>query len=601
MSFSPNHIRERIKAPGGTPGNAVEPLALTFRLAGLVAESVISRLGGKILKIRRLSEVPGSLCGQAHAARLDAVLRYRVADHLTALAQNALAFSQKGGRLTGPADPFPLLAGVPFKCGHPAEALKLNFKNQGRQRSLDDLRGTVRCLNGSCPQRLDKPGPAMPGCLKARDLASENGGLKVQAGWREAAATLALFLIAAAILPGLALAQRPDSSGYLLDPRTLIQEAQSLSDSMAIAIHRLQLKPAISLKAKYIVSAQKTIPSTQPLLSQEVRMSMEPVRPSSFRIQLGLRTDRITAADYSQGLALSLDEACLQLEPWPWARASLGRLYFVLDRLGLLADNINDAFEGASLDLGLFGRKLELSAVASRQSSMNYPFRRFFISVDDYYAGRLSLDLDRLALGGTWLASGIASERGFGGDFYLRLGSRQLAAEYARYRPSESSWFEEIKWCQAWVAGLDLVASGPLNVFLQMAAIDRGFTPMASSLLYSSGGRHLYFDQNTTGVDLTTSYILGKASRDPDEALARGAKPDRQFTLRPHPIAEAEWVGLWDRSRRPHTHRFIGRLAWPLGDRLNLLSEYWYAILRRESSEELWRGQGAGLTLVFAF
>lgn len=395
-------------------------------------------------------------------------------------------------------------------------------------------------------------------------------------------------------------AQTPDSilaAGH----RYPVALTQHLADSLALAIDRLKVEPAIPFAAKYIFTAQKTFPGSPSSLGQEARLSLGPRPGSAFKVELGLKTERFSAADYSQGLSLLLDEACVWLQPRPWVSASLGRIYFVLDRLGLLADNINDAFEGASLDLDLFGQRLGLAAVASRQSSTNYPFRRFFVSVDDYYAGRLSLDLDRLALGGTWLASGIASEKGFGADLYLRIGDRQLAAEYARYRPSESSWFQEIVWRQAWVAGSDLINSGRLNVFLQAADIDQGFTPMASSLLYSSGGRHLYFDQNTFGADLTASYRLGEIRFDPNDALIRGAKPDRNYSPRPTPVAEAEWVSLWDQGRRPHSHRFIGRLVWPLGSGINIFSECWLTRLRREPSGDLCTSHGVNLNFVLSF
>lgn len=396
------------------------------------------------------------------------------------------------------------------------------------------------------------------------------------------------------------LSAQPTDSLPGSDLKPLLFQARNLSDSLAQRLSRISLEPSIPAEAKMVFTAFKAHPGTPVLIGQETRLALSPRSPFPLRLNLSLRTERTAAADLNRGLALTLDEACLLAELRPWSRVSLGRIYFILDRLGLLADNINDAFEGARLDLSFWRSRFDISAVASRQSSTNYPYRRFFISKDDYYAGRLCLDLKRLEMGMTWLASGIASERGWGGDVYLNLGRREMAAEYARYRPSENSWFEQSVWRQAWVAGADLFNTEHLTLFLQIADIDRDYTPMASSLLYSSGGRHLYFDQNSLGADLTASFRLGGFNDGNSDWLTRSAKPDRQYTLRPIPIAEVEWVGLWHQDRSLSSHRFIGRLAWPLGPKINILAEYCYRIQYRHQEDPAWQGHQVSLAGVIA-
>ncbi len=394
-------------------------------------------------------------------------------------------------------------------------------------------------------------------------------------------------------------AQPPDS---ILTPGAVWPQIQAGCDSLSSRLERLPVKTGPDVSYKYILNLSHFRPRAATLLGQELRFILTPLPQRAFRANIGLKSEYASASHFLRGLSPVLDEASVVLEPRPWLSLSLGRIYFVLDRLGLLADNINDAFEGAKCDLGLWNQTLQISAVASRQSATNYPFRRFFVSVDDYYAARIAWDRDRLGLGATWLASGIASEKGYGGDLYLRIGNRELAAEYARYRPSQGSWFEEIVWRQAWVAGADLVNRPRLNVFLQAGDIERGFTPMASSLLYSSGGRHLFFDQNTRGLDLIATYRLRSAGlQEPGGGLSRGAKPDKDYTLKPMPLAEAEWVGLWDRSFGPHSQIFIARLSWPIRNDMNLLWEYSYRTIQPQGDRAGWRGHQLNLLYVLAF
>lgn len=311
-------------------------------------------------------------------------------------------------------------------------------------------------------------------------------------------------------------------------------------------------------------------------LSQEIRMTMSPQPVGALSFNLGLRTEKTLAVNYSRGLALNVDQASVSLRPKTWLSASLGRIYFILDRLGLIADNYHDALEGMDLGLGPW-KAWGARVIYARLSSTNYPRQRFFRMKDDYWALRTFLDWGRLELGGNWLFSGISTEKGYAIDGYLAVWGREVAGEFAKYKPSATNWYEAVTWRQAWVAGMDVLKGSRQELFIQIGDVDKGFSPMASSLLYSTGGQHLYFDYNTEGIDATWRWWLSQTD-------GNSAKPDREFAYNPAAVAEVEWVGLRDQERRPVSQRFIARISLPLWGRANLMAEELYLINFRPES-----------------
>jgi len=338
------------------------------------------------------------------------------------------------------------------------------------------------------------------------------------------------------------------------------------------------LKPKIGFQ--YIFSLRHTAGPWQgnprSTLSQEIRMAVVPEPVGFLSLDLGLRTEKMLAVNYSRGLSLSVDQASATIRPTPWISASAGRIYFILDRLGLIADNYHDALEGLDLKIGPW-KVLGARAIYARLSSTNYPGQRFFWMKDDYWALRTYLDWGRLELGGNWLFSGISTEKGYALDGYLALWGRELAGEFAKYKPSATNWYEAVTWRQAWVAGMDVLKGKRQELFIQLGDVDRGFSPMASSLLYSTGGQHLYFDYNTEGVDATWRWWLARGE-------GGSAKPDREYAYNPVAVAEVEWVGLRDQEKRPATQRFIARVSLPLWGRANLMAEDLYLINFRPES-----------------
>ena len=288
-----------------------------------------------------------------------------------------------------------------------------------------------------------------------------------------------------------------------------------------------------------------------PQIYQDIHLEIRP--GGNFFFNLGWRSSA-QALDYSSGVRLRIDEASVRTQPFNNFQVTIGRIYFLLDNLGLIADNYFDALEGVELDYALpFFRG---SLVYSRLSSTNYPYTNLMTDFDDYLALRLSKNFSRRTeLGLTALVSGIGSERALALDFYTRLAQRELASELAFYFPSQTNYFLEDKNVRmALVAGLDLFKSKKFDIFAQAGCIQEGFTPMASSLLYSAGN-HLYFDQNTTGLDLTFSYTPGGQKAELWETHLDRTGRVPSFTL-----YELELVGLYrTKELDPNQYRFILR------------------------------------------
>ena len=261
----------------------------------------------------------------------------------------------------------------------------------------------------------------------------------------------------------------------------------------------------------------------------------------------------------------SVDEAYIKISDG--VQVSIGRIYFLLDRLGLIADNYFDAFETVRLDYSYF------TVIYSRLSSTNYPYSKMMESSDDYWAFRLSKIKEKeLEMGFTYLASGIASEKGAGVDFHTTVGGKEIVGELALYWPSKTDYTATKDVKIAGVVGMDLYKSRGSNIFLQTGSVEKGFTPMASSLIYSAGN-HLYFDQNTLGFDVTFTYQPKKEK----EISLWETRIDRTGYFPQLTTWELEFVWLATQSLSPHSSQYILRHIHPIvsGFSLYLENIFW--------------------------
>lgn len=271
----------------------------------------------------------------------------------------------------------------------------------------------------------------------------------------------------------------------------------------------------------------------------------------------GLKTQD-NAYNFSKGLSLSMDEAYIQLSQNPF-QFSVGRIYFILDRLGLIADNYFDAFEGVKFDYSIPISNVSFTTVYSRLSSTNYPYKSFIVSSDEYWAFRVSgIKEKETEIGLTYLASGIASETGGSIDFHTQIGVRELTGEVALYRASKTDYTATRNTRVACVLGFDVVRSRNKTIFLQLGSVEKGFTPMASSLIYSAGN-HLYFDQNTVGYDITFSYRPEMIYEKESKYIWDTRFNERKFSFPKIVNWEFEVAGLFKQDSSPYSHQYIFR------------------------------------------
>lgn len=305
---------------------------------------------------------------------------------------------------------------------------------------------------------------------------------------------------------------------------------------------------------------------------QDVHLDVQP--STQFRGFLGLRNSA-DASSLTSGSQLEIDEGYVQASVGEHSSVSIGRIYFVLDRLGLIADNYFDAFEGIKSEVAL-PSGFSFSCIYSRLSSTNYPYKNFLMSSDDYWAFRLTgLKEKGVEVGLTYLHSGIATEKASAVDLYIPIGERELIGEFALYWPSETDYTAIGDAKLAGVLGLDLYKSLCTNIFLQVGSVENGFTPMASSLIYSAGS-HLYFDQNTLGYDLTFTYQpQRRLEKKIDEVWE--TRLDRFGFFTALTSWEFEIVGLKKQNFSPHSYQFIFRNTHSIakGLTLNFEDVFW--------------------------
>lgn len=287
---------------------------------------------------------------------------------------------------------------------------------------------------------------------------------------------------------------------------------------------------------------------------QEAKLKIHPAT-DKIAFFITARNPRIISGGESKK-TFFIDEASVIIKAKNYA-FTIGRQYFIIDRLGLIADNVFDSFEAARLDIKY---KLQFTYLFSRLSSTNYPYRTIFIDADDYHVFRVAHTYSEFEeYGFTYLASGIATERAASFDFYKKIGNREFIGEYAIYIPSETNYTLENRNAKnAAVFGFDVYSGIRNNLFLQTGYIEKDFTPMASSLLYSAG-EHLYFDQNTYGLDITFTHFFKKPVKNQfDLRLDSRLKitPVRRFEI------EAVYLNNTDNTRNMNrlTFRFIHQI-----------------------------------------
>lgn len=266
------------------------------------------------------------------------------------------------------------------------------------------------------------------------------------------------------------------------------------------------------------------------------------------------------AADFSTDrMSVVVDEAYIEMIKKNFM-FQLGKIYFLVDKLGLIADNYFDALEGVRFDIRLLRKLPILTFVYSRLSTMNYPYRRFFTSSDDYYLFAIrDVRISSAELGFTYLASGIATEKAVSVDLHTVFGRRQSITEFAVYWPSETDYTATQEAKFACVSGIDVLDSDSFNIFFQAGYVQKGFTPMASSLMYSAGNR-LYFDQNTYGVDITFTWQPGRRYK-PDTLTLWDTRYDERYDRFTKTLTyEFETVLLWCQNDNSlHSQRFVLR------------------------------------------
>jgi len=130
-----------------------------------------------------------------------------------------------------------------------------------------------------------------------------------------------------------------------------------------------------------------------------------------------------------------LDEAYLKFSTdwWTPEHWTVGRQFFQIDSLGLLADNDRLALQGIHMEApGLWGSDLTLTTFVGGalpdfgQSTPGGATRR-----DSYGVGRLAWVRPNFELGGTWLGTGKGAEEGWSADVAFEIWDRDVNFEIA--------------------------------------------------------------------------------------------------------------------------------------------------------------------------
>ncbi|MBE3577749.1 MAG: hypothetical protein IMX00_08665 [Limnochordales bacterium] len=207
---------------------------------------------------------------------------------------------------------------------------------------------------------------------------------------------------------------------------------------------------------------------------------------------------------------LRTSEAYVELHPGQlegWGSWRLGRLRFQLGPVGLLSANPFDALEGVHWQKSRSDWLIE--AVWARLDTSYVTYLNYVYDTDEYvaiHAGRVLGGGQTAQAGITWLADGLAGERGVALDFAGTLtGGRRLVIELAGYEASRTS-YDYQGWVGAAAASIDLWVDERQTLSLTAASVHPGFTPMASNL--RSAGGSIPFFNGSTGVELYASRLI---------------------------------------------------------------------------------------------
>ncbi|MGQ9733258.1 MAG: hypothetical protein ACUVX8_18525, partial [Candidatus Zipacnadales bacterium] len=147
------------------------------------------------------------------------------------------------------------------------------------------------------------------------------------------------------------------------------------------------------------------------------------------------RTSAPDPTGYDLGLPdnIWLDEACLMFSTdwWTPVQWTVGRQFFSLDRLGLVADNERLSLQGIrGTAESLWGTDLNFDMFFGG-ASYDEGFSLLNEWSDGYGAFRLAYERPHWGVGGTWLATGYSEEEAWGADIWLEIWGRDLMLEYA--------------------------------------------------------------------------------------------------------------------------------------------------------------------------
>ena len=155
-----------------------------------------------------------------------------------------------------------------------------------------------------------------------------------------------------------------------------------------------------------------------------------------------------------------LDEACLMYAtdwctPIDW---TVGRQFFRIDRLGLLAWNERLSLQGVRGQAGeLWGTDLEADFFFG---GAEYDLGNSFgFNNDGYGAARLAYTRPRWSLGGTWLATGVQHEEGWSADIWTQIGNHDIMFEYAEVLQfmDGTRWPSSANPASAWMGTADVL------------------------------------------------------------------------------------------------------------------------------------------------
>ena len=189
----------------------------------------------------------------------------------------------------------------------------------------------------------------------------------------------------------------------------------------------------------------------------------------SGRINLKMIDDatRVMAARGGGGgsvLGLSdnvwLDEACLMYATdwWTPVNWTVGRQFFQIDRLGLLASNERLSMQGVRGKAeGLWGTDLEADFFfGGAEYDMG---NSFGFNNDGYGAARVAYTRPNWSVGGTWLATGVRHEEGWSADLWAEIFNRDIMFEYAETLQfmDGTRWPSSYNPASVWMGSLEVV------------------------------------------------------------------------------------------------------------------------------------------------